>query len=127
MESAMTSRLTSEVRMPSQPIVMPSEIETVLNSSGVPPASRTPSLTCAARSRRWWLHGPISIQVFATPMSGRSKSGSVSPPARSIARAGARFAPSVNAVLRHLSRSPEPTVSLPGDVPSKTKRPSPGG
>ena len=52
-ESAMTSRLTSEARMPSEPIVMPSEIETVLNSSGVPPASRTPSLTCAASSRRW--------------------------------------------------------------------------
>ena len=43
-ESAMTSRLTSEARMPSEPIVMPSEIETVLNSSGVPPASRMPCL-----------------------------------------------------------------------------------
>ena len=38
--------------MPSQPMVMPSEIETVLNSSGVPPASRIPSFTCTARSRR---------------------------------------------------------------------------
>ena len=37
-ESAMTSRLTSEARMPSVPIVMPSEIDTVLNSIGVPPA-----------------------------------------------------------------------------------------
>ena len=52
-ESAMTSRLISEARMPSVPIVIPSEIETVLNSSGVPPASRMPSLTCAASSRRW--------------------------------------------------------------------------
>ena len=51
-ESAMTSRLMSEVFMPSQPMVMPSEIETVLNSSGVPPASRIPSFTCTARSRR---------------------------------------------------------------------------
>ena len=46
MESAMTSRLISEAFMPSVPMVMPSEMETVLNSSGVPPASRMPSLTC---------------------------------------------------------------------------------
>ena len=47
-ESAMTSRLTSDARMPSVPIVMPSEIETVLNSIGVPPAARMPSFTCSA-------------------------------------------------------------------------------
>ena len=52
-ESAITSRLTSEVLIPSVPIVMPSEIETVLNSIGVPPAARMPALTCTARSRRW--------------------------------------------------------------------------
>ena len=34
----MTSRLMSDAFMPSVPIVMPSEIETVLNSIGVPPA-----------------------------------------------------------------------------------------
>ena len=43
MESAITSRLTNEARMPSEPMVMPSEIAMVLNSIGVPPASRTPS------------------------------------------------------------------------------------
>ena len=52
-ESAITSRLTSEACMPSVPIVMPSEIETVLNSIGVPPAARMPSFTCTASSRRW--------------------------------------------------------------------------
>ena len=52
-ESAMTSRLTSDIRMPGVPIVMPSEIETVLNSIGVPPAARMPSRTCSASSRRW--------------------------------------------------------------------------
>ena len=51
-ESAITSRLTSEAFIPSVPIVMPSEIETVLNSIGVPPARRMPSFTCTARSRR---------------------------------------------------------------------------
>ena len=52
-ESATTSRLTSDAFMPALPIVMPSEIETVLNSSGVPPAARIPAFTSAASSRRW--------------------------------------------------------------------------
>ena len=52
-ESAMTSRLISDARMPGLPMVMPSEMETVLNSIGVPPASRMPSFTEAASSRRW--------------------------------------------------------------------------
>jgi hypothetical protein len=51
-ESAITSRLTNDVRMPAEPIVIPSEIETVLNSIGVPPAARMPALTDAASSRR---------------------------------------------------------------------------
>ena len=38
--------------MPSVPIVIPSEIAIELNSIGVPPAARTPSLTCSARPRR---------------------------------------------------------------------------
>jgi hypothetical protein len=41
-------------------MVIPSEITTVLNSSGVPPASRTPSLTHSASSRRWELQGVVS-------------------------------------------------------------------
>ena len=52
-ESAITSRLTSEAFMPAVPIVIPSEIETVLNSRGVPPASRMPAFTSAASSLRW--------------------------------------------------------------------------
>ncbi len=53
MESAITSRLMRLARMPGLPIVMPSEMETVLNSIGVPPASRMPSFTCSASARRW--------------------------------------------------------------------------
>ena len=45
----MTSRETSEARIPSVPIEMPSEIAIVSNSNGVPPASRTPALTSSAR------------------------------------------------------------------------------
>ncbi len=94
-ESAITSRLISEARIPSVPIVMPSEIDTVLNSIGVAPAARTPAFTCSASVRRLRLHGPISIQVFAMPMSGFLRSASENPAPLSIARAGARLGPVV--------------------------------
>ena len=90
----MTSRLISEAFMPSVPMLMPSETAMVLNSSGVPPAARIPSLTFAERRRRWKLHGPISIQVLATPISGFERSSSVRPVAKSMARAAARSGPS---------------------------------
>ena len=51
-ESAINSRLTSEARMPSVPMVSPSEIAMVLNSIGVPPAARMPSFTLAESRRR---------------------------------------------------------------------------
>src|SRR5689334_3843267 len=85
--------------MPSVPIVMPSEIATVLYSIGVPPARRTPSLTFSARRRRWLLHGVVSIQVFAMPTMGFARSSSVRPMALSMARAGARDGPSVIVAL----------------------------
>ena len=78
-ESAITSRLISDVFMPSVPIVIPSEIAIELNSSGVPPAARTPCLTCSASPRRWKLHGIASIQVFAMPMVGRLSASSSNP------------------------------------------------
>ena len=72
----MTSRDTRLVRMPLVPIVIPSEIATVLSSIGVPPASRIPSFTRAASARRWKLHGMVSIQVEATPMIGLESASS---------------------------------------------------
>src|SRR6187200_1908036 len=69
-ESAITSRLTSEAFIPWVPIVTPSETATVLNSIGVPPAARTPSLTCSASPRRWKLQGIASVQVLAMPIVG---------------------------------------------------------
>ena len=39
----------SDARMPVVPIETPSETEIVLNSIGVPPVSRMPSLTACAR------------------------------------------------------------------------------
>ena len=78
-ESAITSRDTSDVFMPSVPIVMPSLIAMVLNSIGVPPASRMPRATCSARPRSVKLHGIVPVQVFAIPTIGRSMSRSVKP------------------------------------------------
>ena len=75
-ESAITSRLTSEARIPGVPIVMPSEIAIVLSSIGVPPASRIPSLTFAPSARRWKLHGIVSIHVLATPTIGLLRASS---------------------------------------------------
>ena len=94
-ESAITSRLTSDPRMPSTPIVTPSETEIVLNSIGVPPASRMPCLTFCASARWLKLHGIVSIHVVATPMNGFAMSSSVKPIAFSIERAAARSGPSV--------------------------------
>ena len=101
-ESAMTSRLTSEARMPSWPMEMPSETAMVTNSKGKPPAPRTPSLARLARRSRGRLQGVTSFHDEATPIWGLSQSSSVMPMARSMARAGARVGPSVTSWLRGL-------------------------
>ena len=104
-ESATTSRLISDAFMPSVPIVTPSDTEIVLNSIGVPPAARMPSLTNSA-SRRWLkLQGIVSIQVVATPTIGFARSSSVKPTALSMARAAARSGPSVSAAEWRLAGS----------------------
>ena len=117
MESAMTSRLTSEAFIPSVPMEMPSETATVLNSMGVPPAARTPSLTLAESRRRWKLHGITSIQVLAMPTSGRSRSSSVNPTALNMARDGARSGPWVMVRLCRFSGSAISVYSFPARQP----------
>jgi hypothetical protein len=52
-ESAITSRETSEARMPSCPMAMPSDTAMVVNSMGTPSAARTPSFAFAASRFRW--------------------------------------------------------------------------
>jgi hypothetical protein len=104
-ESAITSREMRLARMPVVPIDTPSETEIVLNSTGVPPASRMPCLTACARKRWFRLHGIVSIHSCATPTSGFARSSSVKPTAFSIARAGARSTPSVRSALRRLAGS----------------------
>ena len=92
-ESVMTSRLTSDARMPGVPIAMPSVTAIVLNSIGVPPAARTPSATSCARSRRFKLHGDTFDHVCTTATSGFAIAAASRPVAYSIARAGARSGP----------------------------------
>ena len=60
--------------MPGVPIVIPSEIEIVLSSMGVPPAARMPSLTFAASTRWLKLQGIVSIHECATPTIGFARS-----------------------------------------------------
>ena len=93
-ESAMTSRLMSEPFIPSVPMVMPSVMEMVLTSMGVPPAARTPCITFSASLRWFQLHGIVPIQEWATPICGRARSWSVKPTAFIMARAAARSVPS---------------------------------
>ncbi len=61
MESAITSRETSDAFIPSVPIETPSLTAMVLNSIGVPPAARIPALTRSARARWFQLQGMVSI------------------------------------------------------------------
>jgi len=101
-ESAMTSRLTSEAFIPSWPMAIASLTAMVPNSCGAPPAARTPALTDWACVFRLRLHGVTSFHELATPTNGRRRSSSESPVARSMARWGARSTPSVTVRLRCL-------------------------
>jgi hypothetical protein len=66
-ESAMTSRDTSEARMPSCPIEMPSETATVVNVSPTPPLATTPSFAFSASSGPVTLHGVTSFPAETSP------------------------------------------------------------
>ena len=92
--------------MPAVPMVMPSLMVMVLNSSGVPPAARMPSFTLVARRRRWMLQGPISVQVLAMAISGFSRSSSLRPVALNMARAPARLTPPTSVRLLRFSARP---------------------
>ena len=65
--------------MPSVPMEMPSEIEIVLTSIGVPPAARMPAITCCARTRWLKLQGMVPIHSCATITSGFFRSSEVTP------------------------------------------------
>ena len=115
-ESVMTSRDTSEARMPSWPMLIPSLTVIVPNSSGYPPAANTPSFTWAASLCSVMLHGVTSFHAEATPTCGFTQSSSPMPTARSIARAGALRMPSVTSRLRGLTSTGVPGTLVVADA-----------
>jgi len=110
----MISRDGNEPRMPSWPIEIPSLIAIVTNSSGYPPASRTPSFARFARRSSGMLHGVTSFQLDATPTCALPQSASVMPTARSMARAPALSMPSVTSRLRGFMSDMATSVSACG-------------
>ena len=80
-ESAMTSRETSEYFIPSVPIEMPSEMVMVLNTTPLPPAASAPLHDSRASLSMCMLHGVTSLHVEAMPMCGLEKSSFLNPTA----------------------------------------------
>src|SRR5213594_384761 len=111
-ESAITSRDTSEYFIPSVPIEMPSLTVIVPKVWAMAPAARAAASARSARSLSFALHGVIVLWALAIPMIGFAKSWSVNPTARSMARFGVRSTPAVIvrllSVLMRSSPSPPP-------------------
>jgi len=101
-ESAMTSRETSEYFIPSVPIEIPSLTVIVPNICGMAPAARTAASARWASSSSPALQGVMVLWALAMPTIGFPKSPSPKPTARSMARLGARWTPSVMALLLSL-------------------------
>ena len=77
-ESAITSRETSEARMPGVPWDWLSDTAIVLNGSATPPAAATDATTRSESSSWLRLQGIVPVQVEATPMIGpESRAGSM--------------------------------------------------
>ena len=97
----MTSRETSDPRIPSVPIEMASETVIVPKVNGVPSAANMPRFTSSTSASIPALQGVTSLWVDAMPTNGASMSLSLRPNAFIIERCGARIAPSVVSQLRH--------------------------
>src|SRR5688572_90031 len=93
-ESAITSRDTSEYFIPSVPIEIASDTVIVLKITGLAPAPLTPDAACSASPSMCTLHGVTWLHVEQTPTWDLAKSARVKPTACSIARPGARSGPS---------------------------------
>src|SRR5206468_2996035 len=130
-ESAITSRETSEYFMPSVPIPMPSVTVGNPNTCGIAPAAFT---AATARSTSGWIPALQGFMVewpLATPTIAFWKSPSPKPTARSIARLGERAAPWVMVLLLQLSAmesAPDFSVAfreILTERPSRTFRTAP--
>src|SRR5258708_10747149 len=73
-ESAMTSRDTSEYFIPSVPIEMPSETVMVSKMMALPPTAFAPASASRANWSICMLHGVTMLQVEAMPITGLEKS-----------------------------------------------------
>src|SRR5947208_16239673 len=102
-ESAITSRETSEYFMPSVPMPMASVTVGKPNTCGMAPAAFTAALALSTSGWMPALQGFMVEWPLATPMIAFSKSPSPNPTARSIARFGERAAPWVMVLLLQLS------------------------
>ena len=100
MESAISSRVTREYRIPSWPMAMPSHTPITGNCTGMPPASRTPSAAALAMESRCRWPGTISLLETAMPISGLSNSSSINPSALNRDRWGALATPFLTLSLR---------------------------
>ena len=119
-ESAMTSRDTSEACMPSWPIEMPSDTEIVPNSSGNPPASRTPSLARSASGRATGCRA--SPRSTTTPR----RSGACPSRRRSCRRRAAWPGPAAFCMPSVTSLGAKLQVERSGDATAGRYRPMPG-
>ena len=79
--------------MPSWFMPIPSEIDMVVNSRGVPPAFSTPPFAASACGPCVWLQGVTSPFIDTIPIIGRAIAASSSPIARMNARCGVRSMP----------------------------------
>ena len=73
-ESAITSRETSEYFIPSVPMEMPSEMVIVLKMVAFPPAALAPPAASRASTSRCMLQGVTMLQVEAIATCGLAKS-----------------------------------------------------
>src|SRR4051794_31464484 len=92
-ESAISSRETSDARIPGVACVWLSETAMVLKDSATPPASVTPRSTAAARSRWLRLQGMVCVHIDETPTIAPSRRSGSMPIARKCERAAARSSP----------------------------------
>ncbi len=101
-QSAINSRLAREYFIPTCPMAIPSQIPIVLNSNGIPPASRTAWRTFSPTRSKCACPGMICVKLFAIAINGLPKSLSslITPVARNKLRWGARIASFLMVSLR---------------------------
>ena len=112
-ESAIRSLVTSEYFIPMCPIAIPSHTAIAGNTTGMPPASATPSLTASVILSIFICPGTISLYELTIPIIGFLRSSAVNPNALNRLLCGACCTPSFTLSLIIL-HSPFNDVLLSG-------------